>query len=187
MQEINEGAERGEGSAPKEAGSLTGRQSFIGIMVAAVVLVTVMVLMLLAVRQSRPAVLARSDSRSYERPESISPLQYGRNIVIERFATDLRTSVAGTRGLEVRGYVKNTGKLTVGSADLKCYFRTKSGKETSIELPLVIESALDEVGDGPLMPLSGREFGLRIAEFPLDLEPEIVRMEPVNMRVLTGL
>jgi hypothetical protein len=186
MQDTNEEAETTEDSAQMEAPSIPGKQSFVGILVAAAVLITVMLLMLLAVRHSRPTVSANSDARPYE-SESVSPRLYGRHMVIDHFAAELRTSVAGTRGLAIRGYVRNTGKLAVGSADLKCVFRTKTGTETSIELPLIIDSKLDEVSDGPLMPLSGREFGLRIGEFPLDLEPEIVRMEPVNVRVLTEL
>ena len=187
MQEKNEGAESSEGTAPMEAVSPFGRQSFVGIIVAAAVLMAVMVLMLLAVRQSRPAVIANSDARSYERSDGVSPQHYARHIVIERFVADICTSMAGTRGLEIKGHIRNTGKLAVDYADLKCYFRTKAGSETSIELPLIIDSKLDAISDGPLMPLSRRAFGLRIGEFPDDLEPEILRMEPVNVRVLTGI
>ena len=187
MQETNESAERSESSAEMEVASPPKRYSFVGAVVAAAVLVIVMILMLLAVWQSRPATVGKSNALSYNRSERGSSQHYQSHIVIERFESDLRTNVAGTRGLQIKGYVKNTGELAVHSADLKCYFRTKAGAETSIELPLVIDSALDEVSDGPLMPSSGREFGLRIGEFPYDLEPEILQMEPVNIHVLTGL
>jgi len=187
MREPNEGAETDESAPHMEAPSPAAKQPFVGILVAAAVLITVMVLMLLAVRQS--ASVGGRDSRTQPlgRSEGVSPGHYARHIVVERFVIDLRTSVAGTRGLEIRGYVRNTGRLPVSSADLKCFFRTKTGSETAIELPLVIDSALEEVSEGPLMPLSRREFGLRIGEFPYDLEPEIMRMEPVNVRVLTQL
>jgi len=186
MQDTNEDAEMTEYPARAEASSDPGKQTFVAVLVASAVLIVVMLLMLLAVRHSRPRVVADSNARPYE-PDGVSLQRDGRHMVIDHFAAELRTSVAGTRGLAIRGYVRNTGKLPVGSADLKCFFRAKTGAETSIELPLIIDSRLDEVSDGPLMPFSGREFGLRIGEFPLDLEPEIVRTEPVNVRLLTEL
>lgn len=178
MQEIDDEIGEGGASEPSEAAPPERTKPFVAIVIAAAALATVMFLMLLAVGR-RPA--ANSDRESGD----AAPAEYAREVSIESYVQNVRSNVAGGHELEIEGYVRNGGKMVVNSADLKCYFRTHSGGEVSLEIPLVIDSRLDDLGGEPLMPLSGREFHVRVGEFPDDLEPEILRLEVVNASVLS--
>ncbi|MBI5115999.1 hypothetical protein HZA56_05955 [Candidatus Poribacteria bacterium] len=159
------------------------KQPFLVIIVAAVAFIIVMSLMLLAVRRSPSEVAGNLVAQSEEPPEEEEQANVA-NVVAEDLLPSLRTTATGIRELEIRGYVNNRGKLAVRSADLRCYFRTRSGGEASFDFPLIVDSRLEEVGGGPLMPLTRKEFGVRMGEFPDTVEPEIIRTETTNVRFL---
>jgi len=52
-----------------------------------------------------------------------------------------------------------------------------------MDLPLVVNTRIDDVGDGPLKPFSVRNFRVRIGEFPDELAPEILQVEVVNVQL----
>ncbi len=139
----------------------------------------VMCVMLIAARQSPSEVGGVSVPPSADSDRETQP-----SIVVDDVLPSLRTLVTGVRELEIRGYVRNDGKQAVKSADLRCHFQTYSGAEKIYELPLVVDSHLDEVGDGPLMSMERREFGVRIGEFPDTVDPEITKIEVINARFL---
>ncbi|UCD57789.1 MAG: hypothetical protein JSV16_01380 [Candidatus Hydrogenedentota bacterium] len=180
MEETDDKAEVAGDPLDSEAALAARKRPFVAIAVASAMLAVVTLLMLLASRQAPPPGGGRFDAKA----EVVSEEDYARYILIDSALSNLRTNTMGVRELAIRGYVRNVGKMPVRMADLKCFFKTDSGDETSFELPLVIETTLDDVADGPLMPLSGREFGLRLVEFPDELEPELFRLEVVNVRLL---
>lgn len=179
MEEIDSAAEPGGTPAHPKGATPDGKQSLVAIAVGAGVFAAVMFLILLAVRQAPPPV----DANSHPQSGDISPADYAQYIVVENCVANLRTNALGARELEIKGYVKNSGARTVRSAALRSHFRTVSGGETSLEFPLVIHTRLDDMGGGPLMPMSGREFGVRAGKFPEGLEPEISRLEVINVRL----
>jgi len=144
----------------------------------AIVLVLVMLLMAVAVRQAPPADVGPSDEQIEDRSPQVSEP----HVLVERFMADFRPGVAGANELEVSGHVKNTGRFVVETADLRCFFRKKSGDETSLDFLLIVDSRLDEIGGGPLGSMSGRKFAARIGDFPDELVPEVIRFEVVNVR-----
>ena len=154
-----------------------GRQ-ITAIAAGAIVFAIVMLLMLLAALQAPPAVVD-SGSRSHD----ISQEGYARNLLVEDCIPQVRDTAAGLRELQINGYVRNVGKLPVAEADLRCYFAARSGGEISLDFPLVIDTRLDDVGEGPLAPMSGRRFAVRVGEFPDTLAPEILRVEVANVRL----
>lgn len=144
----------------------------------AIVFALVMLLMAVAVRQAPPAVVGHSDEQIEDRSPQVSEP----HVLVERFMADFRSNAAGADGFEVSGYVKNTGRFVVETADLRCFFREKSGDETFLDFLLIVDSRLDEIGGGPLAPMSGRKFAARIGDFPDELTPEVIRFEVVNVR-----
>lgn len=150
----------------------------IAMVVGALALVGVILLMALAVKQTPLPDVGDSDELFEDR----SPQDVGPAVTIERFMTDVCLNVAGTKECRVSGYVKNTGKSVVEAADLRCFFRSNSGDEVFLDFLLVVDSKLDEIGGGPLAPMSGRTFASRIGDFPDELVPEVVRFEVVNVR-----
>ncbi len=137
--------------------------------------------MLLAVRQAPPAVVEAVATET----GNASPEVYAvRNIMIEGLERDLRTGATGTRELEIKGHIKNTGNKTVGSAALRCYFKTYSDAETFLDVPLIMATRLEDMDCGPLRPLSGRQFDVRFGIFPDNLQSEIERYELVNVTFL---
>lgn len=138
----------------------------------------VMVLMAVAVRQAPPTVVGHSDEQIEDRSPQVSEP----HVVVERFMADCRPNAAGANEFEVSGYVKNTGKFVVETADLRCFFRSKSGDEIFLDFLLIVDSRLDEIGGGPLGPMAGRNFAARIGDFSDELVPEVIRFEVVNVR-----
>jgi hypothetical protein len=153
-------------------------QSSAAMIAGAIVFALVMLLMAAAVRQAPPAVVGHSD----EQTEDHSPQVSDPHVVVERFMADCRPNAAGINEFEVSGYVKNTGGFVVETADLRAFFRAKSGGESFLDFLLIVDSRLDEIGGGPLGPMSGRKFAARIGDFPDELEPEVTRFEIVNVR-----
>lgn len=137
----------------------------------------VMLLMLLAVRRASPAGRASSPSQSEYSRGGQAP-----GVVVERVVHSVRT-IAGHRELAVEGYVENRGRKPVTSAELRCHFRTHAGKETFLEVPLIVESRLDELEGEPLMAHSSRKFRVRVGDFPDVLQPSVVSVEVVNIGV----
>jgi hypothetical protein len=180
MQEIDDETEEGGAEEHSDAAPPERTKPFIAVVIAVAAFATAMLLMLLAVGRRPAAVTPNSGTGS----GNVAPAEHAREVSIESYVQNVRANAAGARELEIKGYVKNAGKMAVNSADLKCYFRTHSGGEASLEIPLVIDSRLDDLDGGPLMPLSGREFHVRAGEFPDGLEPEMLRLEVVNVSVL---
>lgn len=181
MEEINDDIEEGGAEEHSDAAPPETTKPFVAIVIAAAAFAIVMLLMLLAVGRRPAAVIPNSGMASGDVP----PAKYARKLSIESHVHNVRANPAGGRELEIEGYVKNAGNMAVSSADLKCYFRTDSGGEASLEVPLIIDSRLDDLNGGPLMPLSGREFHVRVGEFPDNLEPQMSRLEVVNVSVLS--
>ncbi len=181
MQVIDDETEESGAEEHSDAAPVETTRPFMAVVIAAVAFATVMFLMLLAVGRRPAAVTSNSGTES----GNVAPADYAQEISIESHVENVRANVAGGRELEIKGYVKNEGKMAVSSADLKCYFRTHSGGEASLEIPLVVDSRLDDLDGGPLMPLSGREFHVRAGEFPDSFEPEVLRLEVVNVDVLS--
>ena len=165
-----------QGAGPEQT---VGRQLFVAIAVGAVVLTSVMFLMVLAVMQAPPSVIGDSSFQ----PADASPADYARHIAVEESVLQVVTGARGDRELEITGRVRNTGSSAVKAADINCRCITVSGGEALFKLPLIVDTRLDEVGDGWLMPLSSREFNLRIGRFPKNIEPEASRIEVTNVSV----
>jgi hypothetical protein len=159
------------------------KQPFVVIIIAAAAFTTVMCLMLLAVRRPPSEVAGNPAAQPQEPAEGEDDADVA-NVVVEDLLPSLRTTAIGVRELEIRGYVKNGGKLAIRSADLRCYFRTRSGADVSLDFPLIIDSRLEEVSGGPLAPSTRKEFGVRMGEFPDTIEHQIVRTEVTNVRFL---
>jgi hypothetical protein len=180
MQEITDIPDQGEISMNTEPAQLGGKQLFIAIALGAIVLVAVMLVMVLAVKQAPATSFSKA---GYQPMDASSAIGYARYITVEGDVSRFETNVIGSREIEIKGYVRNTGSSAVKAADLRCYFMTVSGGESSLELPLIADTRLEEVGNGWLMPMSGREFGVRAGEFPEGLKPELSRLEVINVRV----
>jgi hypothetical protein len=154
-------------------------QAFVGVLVAAAMLAAVMLLMVLAV--GRPQI--EPTRPSMERPSrATTPDAYAASVRIERFSSAHRTIAGGIREVSIDGIVKNAGDKEVASADLRCHFQTHSGEERHLELPLVVDSMLEDMDGGPLQPRSTRTFGVRFGRFPDDLDPSPLGLEVANVR-----
>ncbi len=156
----------------------SANQPFIAILIAALALTIVTSLMLFAVR--RTSVTAKVAAEG----EKLAPETYGRYLAIERYVASLRTNVIGARELQIRGFVRNAGRMTVRSADLWCVFQTKNGMKISFDIPLVVESRMQDIGNEPLVPFSGRPFDVRIPNLPENVVPEILGTDIVNIKFL---
>lgn len=157
----------------------SANQPFIAILIAALALAIVTSLMLFAVR--RTSVTAKVAATEGEK---LAPETYGRYLAIERYVASLRTNVIGARELQIRGFVRNAGRMTVRSADLRCVFQTKNGMKISFDIPLVVESRMQDIGNEPLMPFSGRPFDVRIPNLPENVVPEILETDIVKIKFL---
>ncbi|GAB4352171.1 MAG: hypothetical protein Kow0099_36380 [Candidatus Abyssubacteria bacterium] len=144
-----------------------------------------MLLMVLAVGRQRTG----SSHALEERASAVlSPDDDAASVRVGRFFAAHRTLAGGCRELRIDGLVRNTGDRAVASADLRCYFKTDSGEQRYMEVPLIVESRLDEVSDGgPLGPRSARPFGVRFGRFPDDLDPSPLKLEVVNVRFTGGI
>ena len=179
MQEIRD--ENGEADASAEAATdlPPGRQALLAIAVGSAVFAIVILLMLAAVLRSPAADIVEPEPRT----EDLSPEAYGRYLTVDDCVAQARINAIGASELMISGHVKNTGAMTVERADLRCHFPTHFGGETSMDLPLVVNTRIDDVGDGPLKPFSVRDFRVRIGEFPDELAPEILQVEVVNVQL----
>ena len=178
MQKISDESERIPAPADGKTTSSKANQSSVTMLAGAMVFALVMLLMAVAVRQAPPAVVGHSDEQIEDRSPQVSEPR----VSVDRFMADFRPNVAGSNELGVSGYVKNTGRFVVETADLRCFFREKSGDETFLDFLLIVDSRLDEIGGGPLGPMSGRKFAARIGDFPDELAPEVIRFKVVNVR-----
>jgi hypothetical protein len=170
-----------DAGASHDAGTAqaVGRQLFAAIAVGVVAFTIVMLLMVLAVAQAPPPVVSDAEFQSTE----TSLVGYAHHIVVEESISRVITTARGDRELELTGHVKNTGNSAVKAANIRCCFRTASGGEAIFELPLVVDTRVDAVGSGWLMPLSGREFSVRIGRFPERIEPEPSDIEVTNVSI----
>lgn len=179
MEQIHGAADEAGASTEDKADLPAARQVMVAAAAGAAVLTIVMLLMLLAVRQGSPTNAIKPVSH----PKNIAPEAYKRYILVNNYAAREGPGAPGAREILIEGYVENAGALTVASADLRCFFPIHSGGQRAIDLPLVVDTRLDEVGDGPLAPYSTRDFSVRIGEFPDGLAPEILRVEVVKVRL----
>ena len=140
---------------------------------------TVMLLMVMAVMKAPPSVGSTADFQ----PADTYLAGYAHHIVVEESISRVITNARGDRELELIGYVRNTGNSPVKAANIRCCFRTASGGEAIFELPLVVDTRVNAVGSGWLMPLSGREFSARIGRFPERIEPEPSSIEVTNVSI----
>jgi hypothetical protein len=179
MEEMNKEFRAGKSESSDTASA--GRRLFVGAGIAAAALVAVMLLMLVAVQHAPSTMAIDTETKS----GNSSPEVYAENnIVIESLKQTVRTGAMGTREIEIKGYIRNTGDKTVGSAVLRCYFKTYSGTETFLDTPLIVATRLEDMDCGPLGPSSSRRFDVRSGDFPDNLLPEIVRYEFVNVSFL---
>jgi hypothetical protein len=146
----------------------------IGGLVAAAAFALVLFLMARAVRFSSSSL---DDGNTGNKPKQGAP----QSVHVERLAAQYLTNAAGIPELLVNGCIRNSSGSAVATADLKCRFRTNSGEETFLEIPLVIPTRLDDLRAGPLDPFSSREFSARVGDFPSDIEPQILDAELVHV------
>ncbi|RJP23542.1 MAG: hypothetical protein C4520_06200 [Candidatus Abyssobacteria bacterium SURF_5] len=171
MQETESGQERQE-----QEGLRTTQNGFvIGVVAATGALAVVLFLMAHAVRQSVPA-------RAPQWSAAAGDKRGGQTfLTIERLNDRFLTNAAGIAELEITGVVRNSGPSAVETADLKCHFKTREGREACMEIPLIVDSRLDGFEARPLDPFSTRRFSARVADFPDALEPELFHAELVNI------
>ena len=179
MPEVADISPDGGASQDAKAAQAFGRQLFVAIGVGAFVLATVMLLMVLAVINAPPSVVSKANVQSAD----TSLAGYADYVVVEESLSRVITTASGERELELIGYVKNTGNSPVKAANIQCFFKATSGGKAIFELPLVVDTRVDAVGNGWLMPFSGREFGVRIGRFPEGIEPEPLYIEVTNVRI----
>jgi hypothetical protein len=162
-------------------GEPRGSRPLIAIVVGSAVLAIVMLLVLLAVSQAPSRDARVFQSRNDKGATSADGSGF---VVVEDCVYGVRDAIPGIREFHLQGYVRNTGKHGVKSADLKCSFENGAGEEADFVLPIVVDTHMEGVDGGPLMPMSGRAFGVRIGEFPKELMPEVVRAEVINVRTI---
>jgi hypothetical protein len=155
------------------------RNLFVAVGVGATVLAIVMLLMMFAVLRASSPLIGHSQPQS----EEVRPADRAVPVVVEETTAWPATSMHGARELVIRGVVRNSLHSPIKAADMRCYFKTASGGETPFEFPLIVDTRLDEVGAGRLLPFSAREFGVRIGEFPNRSRPTVSRIEVVNVCV----
>ena len=158
-----------------------GKQALMAVMIGAAALSVAMLLILLAAWQAPSSVVTGADPNG-----NTSAQADARSLKIDHYAARAKTGVLGSRVLVVEGYMTNAGSLTVEAADLRCHFTTNSGDQAHFDFPLVVDSQLDNLGDGPLTPMMGRNFSVRMGEFPDGITSEITRVEVINIRLKNG-
>lgn len=172
-----------ETSGDNKAGTVPepGKQALIAVMIGAAALSVAMLLILLAALQAPSSVVTRTDPNG-----NTSAQADARSLEIDDYAARAKTGALGSRELIVEGYVTNAGSLTVEAADLRCHFTTNSGDQVHFDFPLIVDSHLDDLGDGPLTPMMGRNFTVRMGEFPDGIASDITRVEVINIRLKNG-
>ena len=165
---------------PGNARPESGGQALMAAAVGATVLAVTMVLILVAATHGRkPVPVVATDTGG----RNASPQAYGRYILVDHYAAGTETTAIGSLAFTIKGHARNTGLQTVAAADLRCYFPMRSGGETHIDFPLVADTRLDDLGEGPLPATSGRDFTIRLGRVPEDISPELIRVEVVNIRI----
>ena len=153
------------------------------VMIGAAALSVAMLLILLAAWQAPSPVLTGTDPNG---KKNTSEQADTRSLTIDYYAARAKTGALGSRELIVEGYMTNAGSLAVEAADLRCHFATNSGDQAHFDFPLVVDSHLDNLGDGPLSPMTGRNFAVRMGEFPDGIASDIMRVEVINIRLKNG-
>lgn len=172
------GEGRGDGHAPPP-----GSQAFMAAIIGAIALSVVMVVILLsALQASRTAVVSAGPKIN----KRASLQADARNLKIDYYTARTKTGPLGSRELIVAGRMKNTGSLAVEAADLRCYFTADSGNQIHFDFPLVVDSSLDDLGEGPLPPRAGRNFSARLGKFPDGFASDITRIEVINVWMEKG-
>jgi hypothetical protein len=161
-----------------------GRRALFAAAVGAVALTAVMTTMLVAAWRASEPPGGEADPGG----RRDSPAAYAKRIKIDIDQRSVKAEIdaLGSKELRIDGYVTNTGAQTVAAADLRCYFKANSGGQTYFDFPLVIDTGLDDLGDGPLGPMSGRAFAVRMGEFQGGAEPSISHVEVINIRLKKG-
>ncbi len=165
-----------EEAGRNEASPKGNRQMLVAAAVAMVSFVAVLLHLTYVARSSAPTNSSRVDDVAVK-----SRMNNPQLIRIEWLTQRYRKNAAGVAELEVKGLLRNFGGSPVTGADLKCRFKTTSGEETFLEIPVIIATQLDDLDGGRLNAYSSREFGARIGDFPEGLQPEILDWELVNV------
>jgi hypothetical protein len=154
------------------------RQALIAAVAAALSLVIVVALITLA------ATKESSSARGLgAQGRETSPGAYIAYLIVERCEAEVEKGLDGPGGLTIRGHIRNNGPTAVVAADLRCFFPSHSGGESHIDFPLIADTRLEQLGAGPLMAASGRDFAVRVGKFPDDLSPSLLRAGVVNIRL----
>ena len=159
-----------------------GKRTLIAMAAGAIALIVVMAVMLMTARQAPAPPGGRADSGGRRE----SPEVYARRIKIENISASTETGALGLNTLKINGYVINSGAQTVAAADLRCHFTTNEDARSYFDFPLVIDTSLDDLGDGPLGPMSGRSFAVMMGDFPGGAFPTISHVEVINIRLKKG-
>jgi hypothetical protein len=162
-----------------------GKRTLIAVAVGAIALATVMTLMLVTAWLAP----AQQGETAYAGGRRESPAAYADRIRVEKYSAKVQKNSLGSNALSINGYVTNSGARTVAAADLRCYFVADDDARSAqayYDFPLVIETSLDDLGDGPLRPMSGRKFAVRMGDFPGGSFPSISRVEVINVRLKKG-
>lgn len=179
MEESQSTAEQETVSHDAGRGIGSGRQAVTAVAVGAIALATIMLLILFA--QWRTS--AQLVENGKERGRHVSARSYVRYIKVDSPTVTAEPGMLASRELVIKGTARNTGFRTVAAADLRCYFRAYSGGRRYFDFPLVCDTRLDDVGDGPLRPMTDRDFAVRMGAFPDNLSPELMKFEVVNIRL----
>jgi len=158
-----------------------GNQALMAAGTGAAALSVVMLLMLLAAWQASRQVI--DDATPRNNRNTLLRVDR-RSLTIDHYTARAKESPLGSLELIVEGHMENMSSLAVEAADLRCYFAANSGERTHFDFPLVVDSNLNDLGDDPLPPQTGREFSVRIGEFPDGFASEIMRIEVINVRLV---
>ncbi len=159
-----------------------GKRALVAAAVGAVALTVVMTVMLVAAWRASTPQTGEADPGG----RRDSPAAYAGRIKVDRYSAKTEIGALGSNELRIDGHVTNAGAQTVAAADIRCYFTANSGDRTYFDFPLVIDTGLDDLGDGPLGPMSGRSFAVRMGKFPGGSMPNISQVEVINIRLKKG-
>jgi hypothetical protein len=156
------------------------RQALIAAAAAALSLAVVIALIAFAAMEKRKPSSAREFGAQ---GRATSPGAYIAYLIVERCEVEVEKGLDGPGGLTIRGHIRNNGPTVIVAADLRCLFPSHAGGESHIDFPLIADTRLEQLGAGPLMASSGRDFAVRVGKFPDDLSPNLLRVEVVNIRL----
>ena len=159
-----------------------GKRTLIAVAVGAIALIAVMAVMLVTAWMAPAPSSVEVDSGGRRE----SPAAYAERVKVENYSATTEEGALGSNTLRIDGYVINAGAQTVAAADLRCHFTTDEDARSYFDFPLIIDTSLDDLGDGPLGPMSGRSFAVRMEDFRGGSWPTISHVEVINIRLKKG-